>query len=763
MNLGRLDWRRNEGDSTESTMLEGIWRKLDGITERWDPRLDAAYEVASYQPRQALEFVQRYVEAGTVFPEFPKILRRIAYTGKLFEEACELLWEIGRGDRRDFGPNPEHALRLLSELVEVEENKPFEISAKAFDFGMTLLERDDVWNGPHTPFEVVAPMFKADGTTTVSHYTHFTMSPFLVNYERVKPQRERLIDRMLALMVGDNPRAGQHAAKLFERALQPPTGSMGSSVPDELHAIYEAEFVGTLEKLHAAVRDGLKPAVLISLARAISWHASYATGATAEPARAILAELPNSLEFRTWTALVDGYGQVFLGRWDPETWEANVTKWIGDLAADLRAKFHDPEELRAYIEDALSGLDAAGLERGSSHVLMMSLLRDNPALAHAVLNDAFARPNSLTASFASFAITEVLTTDPADGRTIVRRMLQAEDAGLRRMAGTSLAGLRRAPDEADFALLMEIVGHQDLSVVGNGIRSAFGWRKDDPILLLTMLRGANIGGSARLADDLCMVLRTQDQAVLKSMGSEDVRVLLEKLYDVPVLDGHWIDEVMAFLSEHHALATAEFFFRRVERYAVEETFNSARPVNHGPYSQVKLRFRQSPDSAEVLRRTWSWLKAHQADDVYFQEYASYLFDAMFRSIDGEVVSFFAERVEEGTSDDLLLIARLIRKTTPPFVFNERAFVMAYLDRCKLVDATLLRRASEALYLSGVSGMRSGTPGQPAPQDLAMKENAQAAMAKVSRLSPAYRLYKDIHAHAVMNIERWTARESDDDL
>ena len=45
-----------------------------------------------------------------------------------------------------------------------------------------------------------------------------------------------------------------------------------------------------------------------------------------------------------------------------------------------------------------------------------------------------------------------------------------------------------------------------------------------------------------------------------------------------MLEGHWIDEVMAFLSEHHALATAEFFFRRVERYAVEETYNSARPV-----------------------------------------------------------------------------------------------------------------------------------------------------------------------------------------
>lgn len=763
MNLGRLDWRRNEGDPSESTMLDGIWSRLDGIEHEWDTRLDAAYDVASYQPRQALEFVQRYVEAGRKFSDFPKILRRIAYTGRYFEEACELLWEIGRKDRRELGPHPEHALRILSELVGLEERKPVEISIRAFEFGMGLLGRDDVWDGTYTPLDVVAPMFKADGTTTESHFDHFTISPFLIRYDLVQPHRARLIDRMLELMAGENPRAGQRAAQLLESALRAPMSTMGSIVPDALHERYQAEFVETLGKVEAAMQTGLGPAVLISIARAISWHATYADGPTSEPAKALLARLPTDLEFRTWTALVDGYGQVFLGRWDAETWEARVTKWIGDLVTDLKARLPEPEQLRVFIEKALVGLREAGLDRGSSHVLMSSLLRDDLALCHAMLADTFTRPDSPTAHFASIAITEVLTAEPTAGRELVRKMLASEDAGIRRMAGTSMAGLRRNPDSADFALLLEVVAHDDPDVVGNGIRSSFGWRKDDPVMMRSLMRSANIGGSAHLADELCMMLRTDDLTVLKSMDAEDVKAFLGKLYDVPVLEGHWINEVLAALSEHHALATAQFFFDRVERYAVEETFNSARPVNHGPYSHVKLRFRDSPDFPEVLRRTWDWLKAHENAGLYFQEYASYLFDAMFLSIDGAVVSMFAQRVEEGTSDDLLLIARLIRKTPPAFVFNERAFVAKYLDRCKLVDQQLLKRAMEALYLSGVSGMRSGTPGQPAPQDVTMRDRATEAMAKVSRLSPAYRLYKDIHAHALFSIERWTDIERDDDL
>jgi hypothetical protein len=54
----------------------------------------------------------------------------------------------------------------------------------------------------------------------------------------------------------------------------------------------------------------LDPFVWLELLSSISWHAKFASGRTSYVANEIFALTPDSLEFRTIRAFVDGYGHL---------------------------------------------------------------------------------------------------------------------------------------------------------------------------------------------------------------------------------------------------------------------------------------------------------------------------------------------------------------------------------------------------------------------------------------------------------------------
>jgi hypothetical protein len=103
------------------------------------------------------------------------------------------------------------------------------------------------------------------------------------------------------------------------------------------------------------------------------------------------------------------------------------------------------------------------------------------------------------------------------------------------------------------------------------------------------------------------------------------------------------------------------------------------------------------------------------------------------------------------------VAQILREVQPQFVFEFRTFVVRYLDKAKQHGKDALDEAIDALWVSAIAGGRSGTPGEPFPQDLSMKADSEKALADMSRFSPAYRLYSQIKEHAEHNIQ-WSLRE-----
>lgn len=110
-------------------------------------------------------------------------------------------------------------------------------------------------------------------------------------------------------------------------------------------------------------------------------------------------------------------------------------------------------------------------------------------------------------------------------------------------------------------------------------------------------------------------------------------------------------------------------------------------------------------------------------------------------------------LDTASAEDIDVISRILRESSEDVVFSHRQFILRFLDKAKSFGKERLDNALSSLYAAALSGVRSGTLGQPFPQDIRTKELAEKALNEISRYSPAYRLYDWLKNGAKQNIER----------
>jgi hypothetical protein len=241
------------------------------------------------------------------------------------------------------------------------------------------------------------------------------------------------------------------------------------------------------------------------------------------------------------------------------------------------------------------------------------------------------------------------------------------------------------------------------------------------------------------------------------LSEDDIVLFLKKLMLIPELNGYWIEKFLAKVSMYHAQHAAAFFMARVEHAMSIDDWHY-RPCNHGPYLHVPLRFRKSEEFGSLLRQVYQWMKSHSVKGYQFEHRAGELFNAMFSPLDEELLGFIQEWIDVSTPDDMRIISRILSESHPNFVFEQRAFVTRFLDKAKQHGKEVLNNAVSKLYSSAITGAKSGTPGEPFPQDIMMRDGAEKALQEIPRFAPASLLYESLEKHAEDNINQ-SIRES----
>jgi len=747
VNLSRLDWRRSSGDPSNSKLVDGVWSKLKPERDYSDPHIKAVAAVAYYQPVKAIEFAERLIYEGKFLNQLPEILRTAAFNLAHVREACEALWELGKRDSRPLEQHPEHPIRILAELCEVQPNKPLVYNEAIVDFGLSLLERPEAWQHAYSPLDILTPVFDTEGHTTESHNFSLTFKPHFVKVEAIKPLRNKVLNRIIDLLFKPELHVGVLAADALAKAFNYPMGMFNSTVSLKTRDEWTSVFVEGLQAIEAALRA--RPAdnlVQLSVWKAISWHVQYGKGDASDVARRLQACLPNSLEFRTLTVLIDGHGIEFR-RIDPikhrEKWAAHVAA----LVKDLEITYPNVEARRAFIGGLLGSI-SKNYKRSSAtpYALYEALLRSSVDFCRVTLDNALVHPESETVRFLPGALIALWDHSPDEARASIEKLLATRREQFLSSVAQAYSRVLASGlyTDADIAVLRGLLSNPSAWVARNAINTLTSLPEEKVSLVIELARAAYIGDSHQLADELLTVFTFNE--LFKYLATEDVNALLEKLMAVTELEGHWVEEFLAHASQAFPRETMAFFMRRVDRAGEEEEWKY-RPINHGPYGHVPLRFRDSGIYPELLRTVAEWMRAGKGRSLLFGYRARELFETCFRPFDGETVKFLEEWIATSDEQDLSLIAGILNEAHHSFVFTHRPFVERYLEKAKQVSPKALKHAIGALFSSAVSGVRSGTPGEPMPRDISMKEQSEQILQSLPRFSPAHKLYDGIRKHA----------------
>jgi transcriptional regulator with XRE-family HTH domain len=763
VNLGRLDWRRTSGNPAKSHLVAHLWRALKVTGAYHDSALEAATTAAVYQPLQALDFVTRQWRAGVRHDDLVKIVRNTAYHRDHLDKACGLLWEMGRADHRDRGRFPNHAMRTLEELCAVAPDKPLDFNAAIVNFGLALLDRADAFDTLFSPFDFLKGILSGEGYTTKGDNRTITLMPFTVNYDAVAPMRARVIDRTIGFLSGPSLRAAGRASAFLKDALRYPMASFGGRISDSVLALYTAEFRKTLSRLRNLVQsDTLDPVVMVAIAHAIAWHVHYAGGETAAVARKLFAELPTDLAFRLLTALSDGFGRVFLGRLDANTWQSRLNAWVADLVKDLSAAYPKAAQLRPVLEEALARTAEAGLAKDhSGHVLIREILHKRMDLARLVVEEASADSESRLSVYLDAALLQVLHAAPDTARRYARHFLDSGTIAFQCAVGRAFSNPPMEHDTlapADAEIIKRVLSSSDPQVASSGLGVLSTLARKSWRIAIDLLRHANLKLDARLADQAFMMLHGLEHDIFAALDEDDVRYILGELKPLPELDGHWIETLLSHLSLHFPELTSAFFLARVDQATASDDALLYRPINYGPWVHVRLRFKESPRYAAVLESVWQWMTAHDPGDWRFEHHASALFEGMFLPIDEAVLAFLSGKMTMADPRSLRWIASVLAHADPNFVFDHHKVVVSFLDTCERAGEPVRRKAIDALFRSATSGVHSGHPGEPFPRDLECREASLALLARLPRLSSAYEFYNMLREHSDHSIA-WARKDA----
>jgi transcriptional regulator with XRE-family HTH domain len=759
VNLGKLDWRRSDGDTSESRLLDGVWAKLKPTSDYSDPHIKAVAEIAYFQPGRALDFAERLMRQSKFLNQLPAVIRPAAYNMQYVERACEDLWELGKDDTRELNRYPDHPIRILGDLCEVRPDKPREYNEKIVGFGLGLLKRADAWTHRYTPINVLKPIFSTEGHTTISTSRTLTFKPFFVNVAFVKELRTRVVTALVDLLSNPDPKIAVKAAHAIGAAVHYPVGMFGAQVSPETRAAWTPVFVETLEAVEKATKSQtLDPLVLLTIAREVSWLARFGDSEVAVVAKRLRSGLPRKLEMRVLFALRDGHGTEMRrmeSTKDFEEWGKQLDK----LAQEVVAAYPDGQKLLRLLNGQIVHLERNDPEGASSHFMLISkLIPASPSLARAIVDEAYSNMDSPIARYAGFAIGQLWNADVTEGRAALQRFLDCNRNDLLRFVGHALdsidvkAGKHGAPE---FAALERVLTADEDLVVLSGIHALRHLAAAEPDKVLRLALKTNVGDSARRADELSCLFTWQQLVPFDRLSGDEVEAMLDKFMMVPKLDGHWLENFLAEVSGAFPELAAKFFTRRVDHAALHNNWDY-RPCNHGPYAHVPLKFKETPAYGRLLVDVMKWMKSAtypKPNSVLFDNRASELFDAMFGSFDGEVLAYLDRWSLSANEQEFKLIGNVLGQAPPHFVFSHKESVIQLLERARRASPDALQHVSENLFNSAIGGVKHGVPGEPFPSDVQMKKDAEAVLVTLSRVSPAYTLYEWLKEYAASGIER----------
>lgn len=721
-NLAELDWRLSEMD--RPTVLDGIrsdLRRKMIEANAWDreqklKQLDlAAPYLAAWIVELARDLLDRpaseidigfghIVSDASARMAMVPLLRSAGLDLRVTKAAIALLWEIGRdGDT----PNPilgeVEALKVAGDFGNYQLGLPY---AEALLDVVEDLMGDEVEaeERSEVPLKLLQPMTTREGTRRAFRGHSIEVSPFLVSASATESLRTRLRELLVSFCLEGGDRSRPAAAALLGAMLTQPHGFFGQSIPDKALAQWRGEQLQLLEDARRVLVVTDDVLVATRLRDDIEWHARHsAIRGVKTKARDVLRSRPVDSEELLVRLLTQNIGPF------AEDHEALERRY---RLASLRVIKGTPAP-----RDLLDGIDAA-IERirrvaPDAHPQPSDLLgrlgRGDPSWGLQAASLLVDEPHRPSAAALGALLSEALGAAPEGTRAILKQLQAADNPMLRRFAADHVARMRwyGEADAPERDLAVKMAQDDDPIVVQCALLTALRLADHDPDLAQRIVLEVRSLAEPRVAKDVCMVLTHE-----LDLSDEDEDLVLGRLVECPDVD-YWQDRLVLQVAERRPMIALRYLLARLDRGKDDYGYRAL------PFDGLSA----DPVAGDPAARRGLLENLMDAAPKHFHSASMMDVELLYWSFAADADEAFEVMGNALASDqpDLRGAATgILDGAGPERILARPAWVAEQLGRA---DPSFLEDLQGALYGGLMTGSKQGTPGQPFPEDLRLRDKA----------------------------------------
>lgn len=785
INASRVDWQiRKEGGETTS-LVESIWMGLEEEFKNGGLRtrrslLELIKKVAYFQPDRALALVQWAIDNPTtevestedilskaypptptdVLHAIPPILRSIAYNFEFLPQALDLLWKLARSDGRRTNQYPDHALRVLQDLAGYDIGKPPIFNQAVLDackLWLKSLKADDA----ASPFDILEQLLATEGVDNYSDGLKFSFRPFAIRLDAVKELREQVIQLALEKARSSDLHEATRAVSVIGKGLDYPHGSFGREVTDKEHDAWTGVFIETINLLQPLASDPtLDPVLGLAIRKALQWHQRYSKSATKPAAQAIIAAIPDDIEHHLTVLLHDGWGRLLFEHMrDYKAAQKRQTEHFDSFAQKL-IKQYTIDDTVSLLEERLVVLrQAMRDDRGNPGPLVWHLVKRQPEIGVAICRRAIKSPSSSLVSLLPTVIGRLTEDRPDTVVALARELLNTGDIDISIGAAQAFGWNRAARSEllpGELKLLSELAVHENWRVRESVINAVQTIANSDPLEAASLLLQVEIGDSQELVQEFCGVLGSYGQLKWTDLAPDQQDAVLEQLRMCESLSDHHITDFLAVVAKTQPDKVVELLMKRVEQ-------DEQKPEEHDTdwrYQPVPYRWegdinmRAHPKFASILREIRDWIAAKPDSSWQRIRLGSEIFEHVTGGqFDDTVIMVLDEAINSGDPNQFAALTAIVHDIPRQVVWENVPLITRILHTGEQLGGDHFKYVSSALHSSVVSGSRSGTPGEPFPEDVEQKENAARIALSLPTGSIEQKFYKSLERSADASILR----------
>ena len=533
-------------------------------------------------------------------------------------------------------------------------------------------------------------------------------------------------------------------------------GVFEMKISDEDREQWRPEQLEVLRHIGDLAHRSSEPVVLLHIKKILWWHRSYSDSeAVRVKADAIVSTMPESFELNLTEELMDPYHSRDLlpeereGDYGYKRQQERIEQKQRALVDKIIS--HSGGACMAYslLTDRIQTLTDAGI-RPEPQVLLAILAGSEPDLAAGISDIIVDDPNGALAPYLHPLLSNVRVWNAERAREIDQRALKENSNILHR--GVALSYQARGWADKATAQDIENIGallkHGDLDVRLLAIGSLGVLAESHQRVAIDLAIGVELSSSNVLARELCRLFFGGWGIPFSNLTADDLSALLSKLEEIPDIMDYPINTFLINASERDPKAVVGLLLRRIKRSENENREYRALPLlgfdrqltglATGPHQESLLRaIRDS--SLESGRAVEHWIPK------LFREVSSGLETTASLKV-------LAEWINSGDPARIESAARLASGAPPGFVFKHVDFVTNLLERAQGANADCYRKVAVRLMGCAISGTRSGTVGQPMPQDVAIRDQASLVADGFDIGSPSHRFYAQLAKHAEESIK-----------